>query len=286
MSGFLVGALLVALIAIALVVWPFLRRPASADFARLQLNTAIYRDQLAELECDRNEGSLSQADYEQARAELQRRMLEDTAGESADTQVEKAAPLPASRALPIALAAFLLIGSAVGYMMLGNPIAINPPKQDEHSIGAAEIERMVADMAAKLEKDPENYRGWAMLARSYKVMNRFPEAVKAYARTGPMLDTSAELLVDYADTLAAVERGFSKDVLALIDKALKLEPTNMQGLWLRGTAFYEAGRYDKALVDWELLLKSLPPDSEEARVVSGNIAEVRSLQAAQSAKKK
>lgn len=275
MSGFLIGAFLVTLVAIALIVWPFLRRPASADFSRRQLNTAIYRDQLAELERDRSEGSLSQADFEQAQAELQRRMLEDTADEAGDKNGQTSGPT--SRALPIALAAFLLIGGAAGYLTLGNPMAINPPAQDRHNIGAAEIEQMVAGMAAKLEKEPENYAGWAMLARSYKVMNRFPEALKAYARTGPMLDTSAELLVDYADTLAAVDRGFSKEVLALIDKALKLEPTNMQGLWLRGTAFYEAGRYDKALVDWELLLKSLPPDSEEARVVAGNISEVRDL---------
>ncbi|MDP1526706.1 MAG: c-type cytochrome biogenesis protein CcmI [Rhodocyclaceae bacterium] len=279
MSGFLIGALLVALLAITLVVWPFLRRPASADFSRLQLNTAIYRDQFTELERDRNEGSLSLADYEQARAELQRRMLEDTAGEStAAKKGEQTAPPPASRVLPIVLGAFLLIGGALGYMALGNPMAINPPVRDGHNFGDAEIERMVADMAAKLEKEPENYSGWAMLARSYKVMNRYPDAVRAYARTGPMLDTSAELLVDYADAQAAVDNGFSKKVLALIDKALKLDPTNLQGLWLRGTAAFEVKQYDKAITDWNVLLKGLPPESEEARVIQANIAEARDLQ--------
>lgn len=278
MSGFLIGAFFVALVAVALVVWPFLRRSADADFSRLQLNTAIYRDQLAELERDRSEGSLSQADYEQAQAELQRRMLDDAAGEPAPAKKgEQAAPASVSRALPIALGAFLLIGGALGYMALGNPQAINPPVQGGHTIGDAEIERMVAEMEARLEKEPANYQGWAMLARSYKFMNRYPEAVRAYARTGPLLDTSAELLVDYADTLAAAKRGFAPEVLALIDKALKLEPANLQGLWLRGTAFYEEGRYDKAIVDWELLLKSLPPGAEEARVVTANIAEAREL---------
>ena len=281
MSGFLIGALLVALVAIALVVWPFLRRPANADFSRLQLNTAIYRDQFAELERDRGEGSLSQADYDQAKAELQRRMLEDTAGEPAPGKKgEKAglAPVPVSRVLPILLGAFLLIGGALGYMGLGNPQAINPPTQDGHATGDAEIQRMVADMAAKLEKEPENYNGWAMLGRSYKFLNRHAEAARAYARTGPMLDTSAELLVDYADSLAAAKQGFTPEVLALLDKALKLEPTNLQGLWLRGTAFYEEGRYDKAITDWALLLKGLPPDSEEARVIKANIEEARGLQ--------
>jgi cytochrome c-type biogenesis protein CcmH len=279
MSGFLIGAFLLALVTIALVVWPFLRRSAGADFSRLQLNTAIYRDQFAELERDRSEGSLSQADYEQAKAELQRRMLEDAADEPAPgSKGEPAAPASVSRALPIALGAFLLMGGAIGYMALGNPLAINPPVQDGHNIDDAEIGRMVAKMEARLEKEPGNYQGWAMLARSYKFMNRYPEAVRAYARTGPMLDTSAELLVDYADALAAAKRGFTPEVLALIDKALKLEPTNLQGLWLRGTAFYEEGRYDKAIVDWELLLKGLPPGSEEARVVTANIAEARELQ--------
>lgn len=278
MSGFLVGASLLALAAIALVVWPFLRRSASADFSRLQLNTAIYRDQFAELERDRGEGSLSQADYEQAKAELQRRMIEDAAGEPAPGEKGAAAtPASVSRALPIALGAFLLIGGAIGYMALGNPLAINPPVQDGHNIGDAEIQRMVAGMEARLEKEPENYQGWAMLARSYKFMNRYPEAVRAYARTGPMLETSAELLVDYADALAAAKRAFTPEVLALIDKALKLEPTNLQGLWLRGTAFFEEARYDKAIADWELLLKGLPPNSEEARAIAGNIAEAREL---------
>jgi len=279
MSGFLIGALLVALAAIVMVVWPFLRRPASADFSRLQLNTAIYRDQLVELERDRSEGAVSQADYEQAQTELQRRMLEDTAGESASAKKgDQAAPPPVSRVLPIVLGAFLLIGGALGYMALGNPMAINPPAQDGHATGDAEIQRMVADMAAKLEKEPENYNGWAMLGRSYKFMNRHAEAARAYARTGPMLDTSAELLVDYADSLAAAKQGFTPEVLALLDKALKLEPTNLQGLWLRGTAFYEEGRYDKAIADWQGLLNGLPPESEEARVIKANIEEARDLQ--------
>jgi len=281
MSGFLIGALLVTLFAIALVVWPFLSRSASADFSRLQLNTAIYRDQLAELERDRGEGAISQADYEQAKSELQRRMIEDTAGEPAPGKTggkAAPAPAPASRALPIALGTFLLIGGALGYMGLGNPQAINPPVQDGHTTGDAEIQRMVADMAAKLEKEPENYRGWAMLGRSYKFLNRHAEAARAYARTGPMLDTSAELLVDYADALAAAKHGFTPEVLALLDKALKLEPTNLQGLWLRGTAFYEDGRYDKAIADWAVLLKELPPDSEETRIIKANIEEARDLQ--------
>lgn len=272
MTAFLIGAVALVLVTLAFLVWPLLRhRPAGADFSRTQLNATIYRDQLAELERDRSEGSLSQADYDQARAELQRRMLEDTSGEEAPAAAP-AASAP-GRSLPIMLGAFLVIGSILGYMALGNPQAINPSHQQRFN--QDEIERMVADFAVKLEKEPENYKGWAMLARSYKSMRRFPEAVRAYERTGPMLESSADLLVDYADTLAATSGGFNDKVVALVDKALRIDPANGQGLWLRGTIAFEANHYANAVADWEKLLALLEPGSEDARVVEGNIAEAR-----------
>lgn len=277
MTGFILGALLLSAGAIALLVRPLLRRPASADFSRAQLNTAIYRDQIAELERDRAEGALSQADYDAALAELQRRMLEEVADATPAT-AGAPADAPVGKALPVALGGSVLVGAALFYLAIGTPQAIDPPpqRQDGH-IGMADIERMVAGMAAKLENEPDNHRGWAMLARSYKVLERYPDAVRAYERTGPLLDSSAELLVDYADAQAVVDQGFSPKVLALIDKALKLDPANLQGLWLRGTAAFEAKQYGNAVADWEQLLALLPPDSEEAGIVRGNISQAKAL---------
>ena len=272
MIGFVISAIVLALAAVAMLVWPLLRntRPASADFSRSQLNATIYRDQLLELERDRDAGALAVEDYEVARAELQRRLLEDTAEETAATT----AIGPASRALPVALALALPLGAILLYLTIGHPRAIDaPPPQKQFS--QKEIEGMVAGLAAKLEKEPDNLKGWAMLARSYKAMGRYPEAVKAYERTGALLEGNAELLLDYADAMAAANGGFDKPSLALIDKALKLEPANPQGLWMRGSAAFDAAQYDKAVADWETLQKLLPAESEEARVIAANIAEAR-----------
>lgn len=273
MMGFVIGATLLVAAALLFLLLPFRRRPASADFSRKQLNAAIYRDELAELESDRAEGSLAQEDYEQARAELHRRLIED----SSEDPVAQA-PAPTGRALPAALALALPIGAVLLYLMLGNPAALNPPPPAQE-FTADDIERMVAGLAAKLEKEPENLQGWAMLARSYKAMGRFPEALRAYERTGALLDENADLLLDYADTLAMSAGGFDTKVKALIDKALKLDPGHPQGLWLRGTAAYDAKDYAKALADWEALLALLPPESANAPILQANIAEVRELQA-------
>ncbi len=274
MIGFAIGATLLVGIALLLLLLPFRRRPASTEFSRRQLNAAIYRDEFAELERDRAEGALTQADFEQAQAELQRRLLED----STDNEEAATAAAPASRTIPVVLALALPLGAALLYLILGNPAGINPPPPPQQ-FTADDIERMVTGLAAKLEKEPENHQGWAMLARSYKAMGRMDEAVRAYEHATPLVNSSPDLLIDYADTLAASGGGFNDKVRALIEQALQLDPAHPQGLWLRGTAAYDVKRYDKAIADWEALLKLLPPESEDAAVLKANIAEARELQA-------
>ena len=270
MTIFALGAALLVVFTLIFLLWPFRRRPAGPDFSRQQLNAAIYRDQFVELDRDRTQGILSQADYDQAKAELQRRLLEDSQADAGAT----AATAPTGRATPIALAIVLPLCAVLLYLLLGNPAALNPLAQQKR-FTQGDIENMVSGLAAKLEKEPENYKGWVMLARSYKSMGRFPEALRAYERTGPLLETSADLLVDYADALAASAGGFNDKVNTLIDKALKLDPSNAQALWMRGTAAFETSQYAKAVADWEKLLALLEPGSEDARTVEANIDEAR-----------
>jgi cytochrome c-type biogenesis protein CcmH len=270
MMGFAIGATLMVIVALLLLLLPFrYRHPASADFSRQQLNTAIYRDQFAELERDRAEGALAQDDYDVARGELQRRLLEDS-GSTADTNV----PAATSRTVPAALAIALPLGAVLLYLLLGNPAALNPPPP-EQNFTSDDIERMVSGLATKLEKEPGNLQGWAMLARSYKAMGRIPEALRAFERAIKLVETSPDLLVDYADALASSPAGFNAKVIALIDQALQLDPANAQALWLRGTAAFEAGKFDAAAADWQRLLALLEPGAEDARIVEANIAEAR-----------
>ena len=145
MTGFALGATLLVILSLVFLLWPFRRRPAKADFSRQQLNAAIYRDQLAEVERDQADGTLSQADYEQARAELQRRLLEDS--QNGEAKAEVAHP---SRATPIALALVLPIGAIVLYLVLGTPDALNPQavaSPHQQQLNPADIERMVSDFA-------------------------------------------------------------------------------------------------------------------------------------------
>jgi cytochrome c-type biogenesis protein CcmH len=282
MTTFVIGALLLTVAALFILLQPFRRRPASADFSRTQLNAAIYRDEMADLERDLSEGALSEEDYAQAREELQRRLIEDSSTDN-PTAGSAVAAQTAHRATPIALALALPLAAAALYLLLGNPAAINPPPPAQE-MTAEDIDRMVSSLAAKLKQEPGNLQGWTMLARSYKAMGRLPEAIQAYEKASSLAAGDADLLLDYADTLAVENRGFTEQVKQLIDQALAIDPVHPQGLWLRGTAYYSSADYAKAITDWEKLLSVLPPESENAQVVRANIDEVKQLQAQASQK--
>ncbi|MGE0372477.1 MAG: tetratricopeptide repeat protein, partial [Gammaproteobacteria bacterium] len=130
----------------------------------------------------------------------------------------------------------------------------------------------------RLAAEPENAEGWAMLGRSYLVLERFDDARVALEKAVALNLQTPDLLVDYADALAmASGQSLEGRPLELINQALAFDPNNHKGLWLAGTAAYERADYRAALEYWRRLYAMVPKDSEAARAMEGNIAEAESL---------
>lgn len=270
MTAFLIAVALLVIATLALLARPWWRRRLGTT-SRGALNAAIYRDELAELERDRAGGELADADYQQARAELQRRLLEDAA--ETDSEPVLAAATSSRRGLIALMVAVPVIAGAV-YAWLGSPAAIEATAQGQMT--REDIDRMVADLAAKLEKEPDNLQGWAMLARSYKVLKRVEEATRAFEKALPFVEKDPQLLADYADLLAAQAGGrLDGRPEELVTKALALDPNHMQSLWLAGTAAFNRKDYLKAADIWDRALKQLPPETEDAQMLTNIIAEAK-----------
>ncbi len=268
MTGFLIGAAAALLATLLLLLRPFLWQRARATASHRQLNAAIYRDQMAELQRDRDAGTLADEDYAMAREELQRRVLEDGQGEEAEPVLKAPKKTLAAVALLVPIAGIAL------YLLLGHPEGTNPAAQRQPT--ARDIERMVATLAAKMEKEPGNVQGWGMLARSYKAMGRLEEATKAFEHVMTLNPADAQVYADYADILATQAKGnFAGKPEQLIDRALKLDPDNPEALWLAGTAAFEAGRYQQAIPLWTRLHGLLPPGSDDAKQIATALAQAR-----------
>lgn len=276
MTAFIIAAALLTLAILGLLMYPLLRRKPAGSATQRQLNAAIYRDQLGELERDFADGSLSADDYAHDREELQRRLLEDAA--------EAEMPVAASgggKHTALALVVLLPVAAAGLYAWLGTPEAMNQAAVAQHSAGQDELERRVAGLKARQEKNPGDLNGWVMLGRSYKAFGRFDEAVKALERAMPLIEKNAALLAVYADVLAAKAGGnLEGKPRQIVERALKLDPDSVMALDLAGTAAYERKDFGAAAGYWARLRKLLPADSEYAKSLDAGIAEARAQMSA------
>lgn len=236
-------------------------------------NLQILRTQLAELEQERLDGQLDEADFTQAVEELKRRILEENARlETAPNKVVKG---PGVGTALVALGV-LIATSSLGYALLGNPKALDPSQvqQQNAPMTQEQIEGMVASLAAKVEANPEDEQGWLMLARSYKVLGRFAEAAQAYSRVEDVVNTDPGLMADYAEALA-MSSGLKGKPTELTYKALAMDPDNIQALFLAGAIAMEDGKPEKAADYWEKVLPSLEPGSELHSALQASISEIR-----------
>jgi cytochrome c-type biogenesis protein CcmH len=260
----ILGALLAAG-ALALAARPLWRRSAPAAPSSEAVNAAVFRDQLRELDADLAAGTLARENYDLAREEIQRRVLEDLSVEP------KAATGGGNRFVAYSLLTVPLVACVV-YLAVGSPGAIVPPQDPTQ----AQIEGMVERLAARLQNQPDDVEGWKMLGRSYGVLGRFPEAADAYARAAARAPRDADLLVDFADVLAMANgQRLDGEPEQLVARALAIDPNNLKGLALSGTAAFVRGDYARAVAQWERMLPLVGGDSEDARVLRGNIAEAR-----------
>ncbi|MBI5899633.1 MAG: c-type cytochrome biogenesis protein CcmI [Rhodocyclales bacterium] len=270
MIAFILAGTALVVVALALLLRPWWRqnrRVASAD-SQARLNVAIHRDRLAELERDHRNGMLSARGLVEAREELQRQLLEDTA--AGEATVEGSGDKRSGIAI-----ALLLPLLAVGlYLLLGAPAALLP-EAERSQRASADMEQLTVRLAQKLEQNPDNPEGWAMLARSYKSLGRWDDAEKAFAGIGPTLDRNAELLAEYAEMLVQRDNGFNQRARELTRKALQIEPRNMLALFLGGGEAFDGGRYAEAISLWERLLPQLEAGGEDARMVEASIARAR-----------
>ena len=269
MITFYIAAIVLVLLVLAALFRPFFWKTTVHHASRQQLNAAIYKEEIAKLEKERSEGLIDGATYEISHAEMRQRLFQDT------SEDDGVAVLGSPKKTIIALTIFIPVIAAAMYFWLGSAqqIADGGAKQQ---VAQQDVEKMVAGLAAKMEQDPSNLKGWAMLARSYKVMGRPKDAEKAYDRAGSYLDTDPQLLADYADVSASNANGsFEGKPQAIINRALKADPNNMMALWLAGTADYNRGDYKGAVQIWGRLAKLLPADSEDMKMIQGSIMEAR-----------
>ena len=265
-----------------IVATPFILRNVNAGEAAASL--AVYKDQLAEVERDKAQGLIEEAEAASARVEIERRIL--SAGKGENAPAERIAPNWQYR-MVTGVTAIVVLGSVGLYASLGRPelSSVAPQAQDawaqraavaanagaqgqvsqtaDGQPGAGDVDALVKRQEQRLEANPNDPDGWRVLGWSYDNTGRYQDAVTAYGRAVELQKDNATLRAIYGEAQVKAANGVvTEAALATFEAVLAINPSDERARFFKGVAKEQKADNQGAIDDWLALYKIAPADAE------------------------
>jgi cytochrome c-type biogenesis protein CcmH len=260
------GILTVACVAATL--YPLLGHKGAGEASR-PYDLEVYKDQLAEIERDTASGLIAPQDAEGARIEISRRIL--ASAENHGNGNAGSAKLRGIAAL--AVAALVPVFTWGGYAFLGSPAVPDQPIATRSDNPAAPIQNMIAQAEAHLAKNPDDGRGWEVLAPIYTRLGRYGEAVNAYRKSLELNGETAARFSGLGESLTGQANGeVNGDAKAAFGRALALDPNEPKARLFMAVAAARDGKPDEARASLQSLLTGAPAGADWVPAVQGVLA--------------
>ena len=237
-----------------LLVLPLLRATANVGL-RPDYDLVVYREQLKDLEVDKERGVLSERGYKSSRVEIERRML--AAGSSRDLLGHSDPPTARRGWRPAALLCVAVpLCTAFLYYKLGSPGIGDQPFSEgkvvaDGQLADSEFDEAVASLTSRLADNPNDLEGWILLARTYVFMERFSDAVSAYQEASVLAPSNIDVLVSLAQFIVASRDGrVTPSAKVEFAKVLRLDPENKIARFFLGLEREQAGDLGAAFEIW------------------------------------
>ena len=262
---------------LAFVALPFLTR---ARGERRGDDVAIYKDQLAEIERDLAAGRIAPEEAEAARIEVSRRLLKAAGRETAG----EAEPPAVARGRRTAAIAFVILAlpavAAALYHRLGAPWEALPrPTAAAKGPGGLSLAEMVAKVEAHIRDNPDDGRGYEVLAPVYMRLGRFDAAIGAWRKAIDLLGDAPLRDAGLGEALVGQAQGdVTPEARKTFDKALALDAGSVPARYYLALAAMQDGKRDDARRMWTDMLAGAPQDAPWTAPVRRALAELDSQQ--------
>lgn len=271
---------LLTVLAVTFVLWPFIfskkNRQRDAEgvnelervaVERIALNNALYQENLDDIQQQLSRGEINADEAEKMQTELASQLQQDNAIESTTDTFG----FLSGRGLIIAsaiLAPLVALGLywdrgfypdwEIDQLIKENDRLFQREATQEQQDFSSK--KLLSKLEARLKHRPDNLNNQIMLARTAFELREFQTAIKAYQVILDERPNSPQVMAELAQTIfISSGNRFLAPVKELFDRALKIEPNNVQILSLAGYDAYSTGDFTQAIAYWEVLIKALPP---------------------------
>lgn len=285
MSSLWLGGAGLTLAALLFVCWPFFRRFHHAANPNANVERVkIYKQRLAELNDEQQQGKLAQGQYQSAVIELKRRLLNELAPEKNLTVRGD------NRLFALTGCAFVLCASALFYYFTGNHHQLSQWQQamtDLPSLGeraisnqgeplsANERQALMLGLRTRLAEQGDDAVAWLMLGRLAMSLNDFEMATQAFDKSLAVNPNNASVKLSYAQALLLIgnENAMNRAAV-LLSQVLKEQPTNIDAISMLALIAYERKDWQEAKSAFSLILSTLDESDPRYAMIRQRISEI------------
>lgn len=279
---FWIAATVLTVIALAFVLYPVIfHRPGARRQADLRnQNLMAYRSRMEELDNEHQAGILDDENYQQLREELAGTMLDDVP----ETEIPARVVTGRKSAIVVALVSILLVPAATVYLyqrwgamdQVESFLAMQEMDATD-TARRARMSELTDQLRSKLEQDPDNTEGWAMLGRTYMRLERYDDAAWAFRQLADSVsgerEARATALGLAAQALFFRSQGaMTEEVSKAIDAARQVNPDEVNALGLLGIHAFSQEDYREAIRYWQRIL-AVAPNHPQAGSIRGGLRE-------------
>lgn len=260
------------------------RRQREQQRTRLDVNRELYQQRKLELVQEREDGLLTEEAFARANAELDKRFVtENTELEQVhDQQVGRSIWIPAVLVVLTTVVLYSLFGSWSLQRQADEALAALPElgqkvlTQQDAQTTPAELATFALGLRQRLAQDPNDAVAWLVYARAMIALGHFEQAQEAYKKSLELEPNRVGTLLGYAQLLLqSSDESLLREAAVHLQRALELEPFNMDGLSLLGFVAFQRGDWQQAVTAWELLLHQLPQNDERYQPIAAAVAEAK-----------
>lgn len=159
---------------------------------------------------------------------------------------------PRSRIVTSTLGVLVALTAAGLYALLGTPAALDASNVRQPTT----LPEAIRQLEAALQRDPGQVEGWRLLGRAYASAKQPVKARDAYLRAAALSPDQPDVQVEAAEAsaLADPQRRFDASAVALLQRALQVQPSHQRARWFLGIAQFQSGKPADAARTWEPLL--------------------------------